>query len=106
MLEGVAVVLRVIIELIRVRKEIASGAERIGAAYVRTRQSDALRLVNSKYILGAAIKRFPDLVTDVRVRILIRNYLHSILHSCGAMVCGEHQGESLFGRAAQQFVSR
>ena len=61
MLESVAVVLRVVIELVGVREEIAAGTEGVAAAHVRTRQSDLLGLVYGEDILGVAVQRFATL---------------------------------------------
>ena len=51
MLERVAVVLCIVVELIRVREEIASCAERIAAADVRTGQTDPFGLLDGEDVL-------------------------------------------------------
>ena len=66
MLERIAEVLRVVVKLVRVRKEITAGTEHITAAHIRAWQTDTFRLVNSHDILRAAIKCFAYLVADVR----------------------------------------
>ena len=90
MLEGVAVVLRVVIELIRVCKEIATGTERIRAANIRTRQTYFLRLFNSKNVFGTAVQRLTHFIADIRIGILVRDDLHSILHTRCTMIGGEY----------------
>ena len=94
MLEGIAVVLGVIIELVWVREEVRSCAESIGTAHVRARQAYLLGLFDEENGLIAAVKGFAYLVTDIGVRILIRDDLHGVLHSRGTMIGGEHQGET------------
>ena len=93
MLEGIAVVLGIIIELIGVSEEIAPGAERITAADIRAGQSDALGLVDEEDRLGIAVKRLTDLIPDIGVGVLIRDDLHGILHARGTMIGGEHEGK-------------
>ena len=106
MLEGVAVILRVIVELIRVGEEIAAGTEGITAAHIRTRQTDTLGLLNREDILRTAVKRLADLVADIGVRVLVRHDLHGVLHARGAMIGGEHERITPLGRQPQQFIDR
>ena len=106
MLEGITIVLGVIIELVRIRKEITTRTERITTAYVRTGQTDLLRLLNREHVLRRAVKRFAYLIADIGVGILIRDDLHRILHARGTMISSEHKRETQLGRTAQQFVGR
>ena len=93
MLERVAVVLRVVVELIRVREEIASGAERIAAADVRAGQTDPFGLLDGEDVLGRAVKRLAHFVADIRIGVLVCDDLHGVLHPCGAVVGSQHQCE-------------
>ena len=94
MLEGVAVVLRVVIELVRISEEIASCAESITAADVRTGQADTFRLLDGEDRFGVAIQRFTYLVPYIRIGILIRNNLHRIFHACSAVIGCKNQCEA------------
>lgn len=97
MLEGVAVVLRIVIELVRVREEIIACAERITAAHVRTRKPDTLGLVDEKDGFHVAVERLTHLITDVRIRVLVRDDLYGVFHTRCTMVGRQYQGETQLG---------
>ena len=99
MLERIAVILRVIIKLIRVREEIAAGAEGITAAHVRAGQADTLGLLDEEHVLRIAVQRFAYFVPDIGVCILIGDDLYGVLHACRTMVGRQHERESQLGRA-------
>lgn len=100
MLEGIAVVLCVVIELVRVGEEVRTGTEGIGAADVGARQAYTLRLVDREDILGRAVECFSYFIADVGVGILVRDDLYGILDARGTMVGGKHERETEFGRTA------
>jgi hypothetical protein len=58
MLEGVAVELRVIVEVIWVGKEIIVATEYIATTYIRSRQSYLFWTGDFETVLGAAIQCF------------------------------------------------
>ena len=90
MLEGVAVELRVVVEVVGVGKEIVARTEYVAATNVRTWQSHLLRLGYLKAILGLAVKGFPHFVTEVGVGAFVSDNLYGVIHTCGAMVGGQH----------------
>ena len=100
MLEGIAVVLRIVIKLIRIGEEIATGTERITTAHIRTRKAYALGLLDGEDILRRAVERFAHFITNIRVCILIRNDLHGILDACRSVIRGEDEREAQFSCAA------
>ena len=91
MLEGIAVILRVVIELVGISEEIATCTEGIRTADIRARQTDALRLLDGKHILGIAVERLAYLIPDIGVGILVGDNLHGILHAGRAMVSGQYE---------------
>ena len=91
MLEGIAVVLGVIIELVGIREEVRTRAESIGTADVRARQAYLLGLFDEENRLIAAVEGFAYFVTDIGIGVLIRDDLHGILDASGTMVGSEHQ---------------
>ena len=100
MLEGISVVLRVVVELVGVREEIASGTEGITAAYVRAGQSDLFRMLDGEDILRIAVQRLSHFVADIGVGVLIRNDLHGILDAHRSVIGGEDEREAQFSCAA------
>ena len=62
MLEGVAIELCVVVEIVRVRKEIIAGAEDIAAADIRARQSYLLGAGNLEAVLRLAVECFAHFV--------------------------------------------
>ena len=96
MLEGVAIILRVVIELVGICEEIISGTKRITATYVRARESDTFGLLNGEHILGRTIERLAHFIADIGIRILIGDDLHGVLNTRGAMIRSEHQGKAQF----------
>ena len=90
MLEGVAIELCVVVEVVGVRKEVLSRAEDIAAADIRTRQTHLLRTGDLEAVLGLAVERFADFVAQVGIGVLVADDLHRIGHTRGAVVGGEH----------------
>ena len=90
MLEGVAVELCVVVEIVGICKEVVACAEHITTADIRTRQSYLLWTGNLEAVFGTAIEGFAYLVSEIGIGILVTNDLHGIVHACGAMVGGEH----------------
>ena len=90
MLERIAIVLGVVIELVRIGEEVIARAERITAAYVRTGQPHPLRLIQRQHVLRTAVQRLADLIADIGVRVLIGDDLYGILHARRAMVGRQH----------------
>ena len=58
MLEGVAVKLRIVVEVIGIGKEIIVAAEYIATTYIRSRQSYLFWTSDFETVLGAAIQCF------------------------------------------------
>lgn len=90
MLEGVAIELCVVVEVVGVRKEIIAGTEDIAAADIGARQSHLLGAGDFKAVLGLAVECFAHFVAQVGVGVLIANNLHGVGHARRAVVGGQH----------------
>ena len=90
MLEGVAIELCVVVEIVRVRKEIIAGAEHIAAADIGARQSHLFGARNLKAVLGLTVECFAHFVAQVGIGVLVADDLHGIGHTRGAVVGGEY----------------
>ena len=90
MLEGVAIELCVVVEVVGVRKEVLSRAEDITAADIRTRQTYLLWTGDLKAVLRLAVECFADFVAQVGIGVLVADDLHRIGHARSAMVGGEY----------------
>ena len=88
MLEGVAIELCVVVEIVRVRKEIIAGAEHIAAADIGARQSHLFGAGNLEAVLRLAVECFAHFLAQVGVGVLIANNLHGVGHARRAMVGG------------------
>ena len=63
MLEGVAVVLRIVVEVVGVAEEVVARAEHVTAAHVRTGEPHFLGLVYHHHVLALAVECLADLVS-------------------------------------------
>ena len=90
MLEGVAVELRVVIEVVGVGKEIVTRTEYVAATNVWTWQSHLFWFGYLKAVFSLAVKGFPHFVTEVGVGAFVSDNLYGVIHTCGAMVGGQH----------------
>ena len=88
MLEGVAIELCVVVEIVRVRKEIIAGTEYITATDIGARQSHLFGARNLKAVLGLAVECFAHFVAQVGVGVLIANNLHGIRHAPNPLIGG------------------
>ena len=79
MLEGVAVELCVVIEVVGVCKEIATRTEYITAAHIRAWQSHLLWASNLEAVLRLAVECFSHLVAQVGIGVFVANDLHGIV---------------------------
>jgi hypothetical protein len=93
-LECIAVVLRIIVELIGISKEIIAGTEHVTAAHIGARQSYALGLVYDYYILRGAVKCFAHLVSNIGIGIFVSQYLHGVFDTGSTVVGSKYQCES------------
>ena len=105
MLEGIAVVLGIVVEVVGVAEEVVARAKHVTAAHVRTRKPHFLGLLYHHHILALAVECLSDLVSEVGVGVLIGNDLHGVLHADGAVVGGEHHFVAQFGNAAEECES-
>ena len=106
MLESVAVILGIVVEVVRVTEKVFARTEHITAADIRTRQANLLRMRDFEGILALEIKRFADLVTQVGVRVFVSDNLHRILHAnCSVVGCQDNFVTQL-GYPAEEFIGR
>ena len=105
-LEGVAVVLGIVVEVVWVAEEIVSGTEHITAAYVWAWQSDSLWLVDDKDVFAVATECFSDLVAEVGIGIFVADDPDWVFDAYCAVVCGDDDLVSEFGDTAEEFVGR
>ena len=104
MLEGVAVVLGIVVEVVWVTEEIVSGTEHITAAYVGAGQSDSLWLVDDKDVFAVATECFSNLVAEVGIGIFVADDPDWVFDADSAVVCGDDDLVSEFGDTPEQFV--
>jgi hypothetical protein len=89
-LEGVAIELSVVIEVVGVCKEVVSCAEYITAAHIRAWQAHLFRPGNFEAIFGLTIERFSHFVSQVGIGVFVSNDLYGIVDACSAMVGSEY----------------
>ena len=90
MLEGIAIELRIVVEVIGVRKEVAARTEHIATAHIGRWQSHLLRACDFKTVLCTTIQCLTHLVAQVRIGVLIANNLYRIRHACSTMIGREY----------------
>ena len=86
MLEGIAIELRIVVEVIGVGKEIIVATEYIATTYIRSRQSYLFWTGDFETVLSAAIQCFAYFVTQVGIGVLVSNDLYVVGHACSAMI--------------------
>ena len=106
MLEGIAVELGVVIEVVGVGEEVLPGAEDVAGRDVGRRQPHLLRTGYLKGVLALRGQRFADFVAEVGIGIAVADNLHRILHAGRAMVGCENQFVAQLGYTAQESVQR
>ena len=90
MLEGVAVELCVVVEVIGVCKEVIARTEDITAADIGAGQSDLLGAGDLEAVLRLAVECFAHFVAKVGIGVLVTDDLHGVGYARGAVVGGEY----------------
>ena len=88
MLECIAVVLCIVVEVVGVGKEIIACTEYIAAADIRTWQSHLFWTRNLEAVFRLAVECFAHFIAQIGVGILVANNLYSIRDTRSAMVGG------------------
>ena len=101
MLEGVAIELCIVVEVVWVCKEIATRAEYIATAHIRTWQSYLLWTGDFKAVFGLAIQCFAHLIAQVGIGVFVANNLHCIIYARGSVVGSQHYFVAQRGNLAE-----
>ena len=102
-LEGVVVVLHVVVVVVGVGEEVASRCEDVCARHVEQRQSEAFGLLDFVHLAWVVTEVLAHFVAQVGVGVFVANHLDGVVHSCGAVVGGEHDFPAMLGYALEDF---
>lgn len=86
MLEGAIIILHIIIIVVGIGEEIASGRENVGRRHVGSRKPEPCRILHLIDLLGIIGEILANLVAEISVGVLIAHDLHRIVDTDSAVV--------------------